>query len=299
VLAVSDTAKVSFHTSAAQERLKEAEALAAQGKLSAQASAELEANFNDHVAQADTLAATLEAHDPADAVDARTTLDSSLAAHSAILAKLGDSSKDEQTKENSTAISARVLARGQGGVVAVALKAAAPAATMALMATNQEDASSSDTARAQTQPMMAAKMAPGSATATPATPDQSQKKLAIQLQKKANKQLDTAHETYTDDRAALSASTTAQVKAQLNALDDQYDAGKKALKNNDYIGAQQIFTVVIKQSVELSALIEASKSYKQDFIRGDNLPDQSNEGEHDEDRGSDERQGGIRLNLHL
>ncbi len=274
VLAVSEEAKVSFHTSVAQERLMEAEALASEGKLDAQTSSNIEANFNDHVAKADTIAANLEESDPASGVEARATLDSSIAAHSSILARIGDNSSDEQTKENSNSIAIRVRSREQGGAV-LALKAGAapvPAVmqTMSFSAdATSDDASSSDSSNADSgnQAMMAKKATTANATATIATDTAPQKKIALQLQKKASAQFDTTQESFSDSRSSLDASTTLKVKAQLSAIGNKFDAGKKQIKAENYDAARATFTEVIQASVELHTLIDASKLYKRDLIR--------------------------------
>lgn len=302
-LAVSDKAKVSFHTSVAQERLKEAEALAAEGKLDAQVSSEIEANFNDHVAKADTIATTLEESDPASGVDARITLDSSLAAHGSILAKIGDTSRDEQTKENSSSIASRIFARGhsdtEGAVVALKVAAVAPQAQTLMAISANNDASTSGSSTDAPRPMMAAKLATTGTVTTTASTTASPKKVAIQLQKKASVQLETAHATYRDDRSALSASTTARVTAQLATLDDQLDLGKEHIKHEEYDAARATFTDIIKQSVELNAFIEASKLYNRDFVRATN--DNNEEDSDQNKKGDDDMQpkGGIHIDVHL
>jgi hypothetical protein len=270
-LAVSEKAKVSFHTSVAEERLMEAEALASEGKLDAQTSSNIEANFNDHVAKADTIAATLEESDPASGVEARATLDSSIAAHSSILARIGDNSSDEQTKENSNSIAMRARSREQGGAV-LALKAGAPVPavmqTMSFSAEATSDAPSSDSSNADRgNRTMAKKAVAVSATATVATDTASQKKVALQLQKKASAQFDTAQESLSDSRSSLDASTTLKVKAQLSAIGNKFDAGRKEIKAENYDAARADFTEVIRASVELHTLIDASKLYKRDLIR--------------------------------
>ncbi len=270
VLAVSDVAKVSFHTSVAQERLKEAEALANEGKLDAQVATEIETNFNEHVAKAENIATTLEENDIASGVNARVTLDSSLAVHGTILARIGDSSKDVATKENSNSFATKVHSRAQGGVV-VALAATAPVAmqTMAFSVESAEDASTSgsSTAGGNARTMVAAKATnTATVTATVAT-TASQKKIAFQLQQKAGAQFHTAKENFGDARWALSASTTAKANAKFILLGNRLESGKSDMKKERYESARAAFTEVIQGSVELATLINASKLYKQDFVR--------------------------------
>ncbi len=267
VLAVSDEAKVSFHTSVAEERLKEAEALASEGKLTTEVSATIEESFNTHVAKADMIAVRLEEKSPASGVDARVTLDSSLSAHSSILATIGEESKDEQTKQNSNSIATRVQSRNQGGAV-VALKAAAPASasmqTMAMMAPDPTVVENQDTSATMSAK---ARVASNTGTATQqSNGDVSQKKVAMQLQKKASAQFETAEDSFGNARRALAASTTAKIKAQLSAIEKMLTSGKKEVKAENYDAARAAFTEVIKASVELNAFIGASKIYKRDFV---------------------------------
>jgi hypothetical protein len=275
-LAVSDQAKLSYHTGVAQERLKEAEALAAEGKLDATTTAQLETNFNDHLAQADTIAANLEEQDPASGIEAKVTLDSSIAAHGSILARIGDQSDDEQTKENSQAIAAHVRARGSGGVVAVALKAAAAEPpmmqTMSLQVNAQAapDASSSSGAEGGEGAHVAAKAAfapSASITAATTSSSQDQKKIALQLQKKASAELSDTRDTFNYSKSGLDASTTLKVKAQLADLDRRMKAGLAQIKDDQYEAARATLTGVLQDSIELNAFIEASKTYKRDLVR--------------------------------
>jgi hypothetical protein len=271
-LAFSPEAKASFHVSVAQERLKEAEALASQGRLDATVTASLEQSVETHVEQAATIAQSLEEEDPASAVEAQVTLDSSLAAHSAILEQIGNESKDETTKENSNSIALKVRSRG---VVAVAdtlsLKTAAPAAQAepvafsATQATSENASTAAPTSGAASARGMA-KIAPA-ASATPATSSVSQRKIAAQLQSKADDQLSETHDDYSSAKRSLAATTSAKISAQLSSLDNRMKQGESQLKNKDYDAARATFTGVIKDAVELSATIEASEQYNQDFVR--------------------------------
>jgi hypothetical protein len=303
-LAVSEEAKVSYHTAVAQERLKEAEVLASQGKLDGQTATLLEANFNDHVAKADTIAADLEQSDTATGVEAQIRLDSSLAAHSAILAHIGDESSDEQTKENSNSIAEHVRSRGVGGVVAVAMQAATMIApTVRTTALVQEDTDASDTpveGGANSHARFMAKTKATSTSVVSSATTTAQKKVALQLQKKATSQLHDAHQTFTNLQSALDASTTARVTAQLATLDAQLAAGSQQVAALNYTLARTTFSEVLRGSIELSALIEASKMYKHDFVHEDedshsnNDKDNSSSGSSSEEKG-----GGIQIKLNL
>jgi hypothetical protein len=270
-LAVSEEAKVSFHTNVAEERLKEAEALASEGKLDAVAVAEIEANFSQHVEKADTIAANLEEKDAASGVGARVALDSSIAAHSSILVNIGDNSKDENTRENSNSIAMKAQSHSRGGIVAMALKATAPVATsvetMAFSAGEASDTEASTSDEASITPPQARMLAKGSATATiPAATTSSQKKIALDLEKKAVSQFNDVEGSYDNSHASLSASTTAKVKLQLSSLEKNLNNGKNQMKAGNYEAARTTYTEVIKTSIELRAFIDASRLYKRDFI---------------------------------
>lgn len=316
-LSVTPEAKASFHTGVAEERLREAEALASQGKLDTATAANLEANFNSHVEQADTIAQDLEESDPAGAVDAQVTLDSSLAAHSAILEKIGNESKDESTKENSNSIAIKI--RSHSGLAVadtLSLKATvAPASievqTMSLSVSGSEATSpaSSTTPKKTllTAHIMSKTVIP--ASSTPATSTASQKKIAMQLQKKADSQLNDTHDDYSGAKRSLEATTSAKISGQLSLLDTRMKQGKKQFANKDYDAARATFTSVIKDSVELSATIEASKKYKQDFVRSwlkgsdegqnNSQEDQNDKQKSDDTKKSDNASSTLELEVHL
>ena len=108
VLAFSQTAKADFHTNVVQERLEEAETLVSQGRLTESTTKALEENLNKHVAAAQTITKTLAEGDPDTAADMATALDSSLSAHGAILARLGDDSEDDHARQYSARLALNV-----------------------------------------------------------------------------------------------------------------------------------------------------------------------------------------------
>jgi hypothetical protein len=257
-LAVSDEAKLSYHASLAQTRLEEAEALASQGKLDASATQELEDNFSAHVEAADSLASSLEDKDPSAGVEAKITLDSSLSAHESILSRLGQSSDDKETKSNSDSFAMRLRSRG---TLAMMLKATVPVSakmqTMSLSAPASQSAEAteeaSSSAAADTQEDTVASIA--------------QKKVALQLQKKATQELARARDAYADEQDSLDATTTSKVEAQLAELDTQAEVGDDQVRSGEYADARATFTLILKESIELRALVEASAKYDTDFVK--------------------------------
>jgi len=261
-LAFSNEAKASFHTSVAEVRLKEAEALASEGKLDAATTMQLETNFEDHVAQADAITKTIGETDEGAAVEAEVRLGSSLAAHGSILARIGEGSTDEQTKENSNTIALHIqshTAHEDGSAVTLAVAAIAPQAqSMSLTAT---DSSVDESVSARTMAMTKTNAVGSDVSST------TQKKIALQLQKKAQSELNDAHDSFDSAKRALAATTSAKITLQLAALDKRMQSGKAAFKLTNYESARATFTAVLKDSVELSAYITASKKFNLDFVR--------------------------------
>ncbi len=258
-LAVSNEAKMSYHTAIAQERLKEAETLASEGRLDARATIAIEENFNDHVAKAEQIAVDLEESDPAAGVEVQVTLDSSIEAHSSVLSRIGGSSSDEKTKEHSNSIAERIRSRlparaGGHGVVATAR-----------MVDVQEASQTQATSLS-----MKAELAPGrSLSKKSGEMSSSQKKVAQQLQKRAEEQLQNARSIFDDAKYSLDASTTAKVETRLQTLQEQFDAGSAQVESGEYVAARAAFAEVLRGSVELGTLIKASQKYKRDLVRSD------------------------------
>jgi hypothetical protein len=302
-LAVSDQAKISYHTQIAETRLVEAETLANEGRLDATTSAELEANVQSHVTEATAIAAKIESADPGDAVDTSVVLDSSIAAHTAILDRIGSRSKDASTKENAHlfALNVRIHASGGEGEskgAATMLKGTAPVSPeQTTMAYGASDTASSTPEPTSSRKTFAATntsiKSSASNTGVSSTTD---RKIALQLQKRAATRLEDARDTYGDLSDYLSASTTAKVEAELADLVTAMNAGKKDLDSGDYTRARGTFTEVLRRSVELGAFIEASKNYKQDFVRGRG-GDTGRSSDQDDD--SDSQSEGVHIDLHL
>jgi len=87
-LALSEKAKADWNIEKAEVRLHEAQALAAEGRLDADAQANIEANFDSHVEQVEALVAKLEARgDHSAAVDVSARLQSMNSAQATALAE--------------------------------------------------------------------------------------------------------------------------------------------------------------------------------------------------------------------
>src|SRR6185437_15218097 len=107
-LATTPEEKAQVNAQLATTRLEEAEALASTGKLDATTTAALAINFAAHVTAAKNNTNTLFKNDPGAASQLGAEFDSTLSAHSAILAQIGDDSDNSQTMENSNDLATRV-----------------------------------------------------------------------------------------------------------------------------------------------------------------------------------------------
>jgi hypothetical protein len=143
--------------------------------------------------------------------------------------------------------------------------------TMSLQVNAQAapDASSSSGAEGGEGAHMAAKaaFAPSASVTAATTSSQNQKKIALQLQKKATAELSDAHNTFDSSKSTLDASTTLKIKAQFADLDRRMKTGVAQNKDDQYEAARATLTDVLHDSIELNAFIEASKTYKRDFVR--------------------------------
>lgn len=252
-LAVSNQAKINFHTNVAEERLKEAETLASKGRLGKDETAQIEASFDLHIAEAASIAEELENEEPGSGEEASITLDSSIAAHGNILARIGSGSNDKATKENSRSLAERSWSgRGKGrGEDTVVL--AAKAQTMSLAVTDNLEVGGAGDASVPVE-------------VSTATSD-SQKRVVAQLRVKAESTLGAAREGFDDARSSLAATTSIEVKTQLEDLEKRMAKGKEEYEAEEYGTAKESFTAVLEGSIELLAYIEASKKFKKDFIR--------------------------------
>lgn len=279
-LAVSPAAKVAFHTSRAEVRLKEAEALASEGRLDEETTAQIEESFDKHIARADELALALTEDDEDAALEASVRLESTLSVHSAILARLGGESSDEGTRENSSRVAERALARsvsGRGGVMA--LKTASPeAVSLSLMAEPATDATSNDAADTSEAHIR---------YASGEEDGDVKKEAASKLKGRVEDELREVKKAFASLEAELSATTTALIEERLDILDDLVEGGASELEAEMLEAARVQFGEALRGALELSALIEANGVYKRDFFA---WPHQPEEEERETEREESEEQ---------
>lgn len=265
-LAVSTEAKAAFHTSVAQTRLEEAETLAAKGKLDATAGATIETSLDLHLARAEEITEKLEEEEKTDlAFEVEAELDSALSAHSAILAKIGEESEDEETKEHSSSLAGRITSRifarvdSSAGKVA-ALKAVAPAMESVSLMT-ADATSTSDVALTTTN----------TTTNKEASRDSEQEskdeRAAAALRLKAAQAVADARKTFDTLKASLEATTTARVEAQFKTLESQLADGVNLYDDENYSAARATFSAVLGDVTELHAYLRAEKKFNKKYLR--------------------------------
>ncbi len=253
-LASSPAAKAVVEAGLATRRVEEAETLSSQGRLTASTSAELAVNINEHAKAAAKLAQSAETDAPGTEAEVQATLSSSLSAHSAILAAIGDKSTDGN-KEQSAALSVRVLAQaGAGERLALAAnqvpEQAQPKATAAL-------SSSAPTLEASTS----------AATTTEDTSKNAGTQAAAGLEERAAQVLAAAQKQFNDTRTALGTTTAAVVEAQFKLADEAIAQGSLQVQNGEYQAAIGSFTKVLQLTARLSALLQAQQKFDGNILR--------------------------------
>ena len=212
--------------------------------------------------------------------------DSSLEVHGAILARLGEDSEDDDTKEYSNRFSARLFARTnnwsryavvsdtRGKERKADLKEAEPEmASMSLQVETTEDA-----------PVI---------SSVPSDSDNREEKIALQLQKRATGALEDAHESYDEVEESLATTTIERAQAQFDAADLHMEQGDEALAEEDYSSALESFTSAFRTAVQLEAFLDAQKRFKRNFISskfdwGNGKDFRNDEDDEDEERNSDD-----------
>lgn len=109
---VSEEAKADWEVQRAQRRLEEAEQLAADGSLDAEARAQIEANFESHAERVRERIAKFESKENFNgAAEVSSNFETSLNAHQKILAKLSETETDAKVKGEINPIAVKVRSR--------------------------------------------------------------------------------------------------------------------------------------------------------------------------------------------
>ena len=267
-LATTPVARAEVSAKVALRRVEEAETLAAKGTLTAETGQALAQSFETHAENAEASAQEVEAEDPAQALALRTTLESSLSAHSAILAALTVGNAKENV-EGTDAVAARVLARADLGAPRAtrAAKTAAPApAADVQVATTMALSISADTATdtASTSVSLQADTvdeAPAD-SADQAQMQASAKKLEARAQEVATK----ARELFDANKKKLSGPVVTQVSGEFAEIETLIRRASDALKEGDYDSALPRFSEATEKSIQLYTLLKAQAKIDRDII---------------------------------
>ncbi len=293
-LSFSVESKIKFHSEVAQTRLEEAEVLASQNRLDADATQKLESDIDAHISERDNLVATLNEKSPDAGAAVVGELDSSIAAHSEVLAALGNESHSTTTRDNSDALASRTRVAfasraggNAGGAVLMMAKSAAPivpaasstqkpmAVTMSLGA--HEERSGSEDAAVTNQ--ATASPEDTKAEARAATDSQSKnEKAALALEKRATTSLEALKRSADAARPHLDTDVAAKLDTRLARVVSLVASGEAALADKDFDTAKDDFSQALSKSVTLSTFIAANARFDSGIL-GNLLNQHQDEGD--------------------
>ncbi len=252
-LATTPVARAQVESSLAQRRVEEAEALAAQGNLTAEQGEALALQFEAHAESAKELADQVATDDPDTATNLRATLDTSLSAHGAILAALGE---DNTRNRGTDTVVASVLARADqesSARIAAAEQSGAPQAKLMTISFTVA------TGTAKSADTMVASDASTNL-------ENLEEKGAVQkLRSRAAAALLDARKRF-DRSKELDATTTAQVESEFKEIGVLLADGDSALAINNYAQAQAQFSDAFKASIHLNVLLRAQEKLDTNVI---------------------------------
>lgn len=278
-LATTPAAKASVNAQLATTRLEEAETLAANGKLDANATAALASNFTAHAKAVQAVTQDIAANDPGTAAQLGANFNSTLAAHGAILTEIGQHSKSDETMQNSNSLAIAVEQETdkdghEGGSSDAALLsiATAPAAQNAPQ----------NGARIRTFAAVAPTAASNTATSSPAgstsaktkakakNPDNSGNPNDAKIAASLSTQASTSIAAMGNDFAALQLDpgASAQLSAQINDVKALYAAAAAELAAGNASQAAHDFASVIRTSVKLDAYFKVGKKINIKLLSG-------------------------------
>jgi hypothetical protein len=261
-LATTPVAKAQVQAKLAQRRIEEAEALAAQGSLTSGTSEKLAASFETHAQAAAELADDVAKSDPDTGASLKAALDSSLAAHGAILAALG---QDNGVGDASEGIAVRVLARADAPARSMMRPAAAPQALMKV-GTAAEPAMFAATLAMEAQDASTTADASTTLAAPEREEDPERERAATKLMGRAQSAVVYVRANFNDTKDSLDASTTAQVADKLSEIDALMVAGDEALQARDYDAADAAFAEALDASIRLSTVLVAQQKIRRNIV---------------------------------
>jgi len=256
-------ANAETHVRLAERRLEEAEELTARGSMTAETTSELEERFEAHARTVEAVVQTLEERDAIAAADISARLESSIEAHSQILARLSQDNEDEESREESSKFARALRERGERA-------AAAPRPeTLAMM---ESPTMSSDEAEEDADALAQTAERAAFAPAAKAFADSS----AIRFAENASTTLREIEAHFLQIKAQLKVSTSDDTNAQIERLRERIrtlllDANVSSREND----AQKVF----KDAIRLKTFLEAQKKFRNQILLPAPDDEESEDGE--------------------
>ena len=266
-LALSSEAKATWHTEAAERRMKEAEVLAARGTLTADVKAELEENFDTHATEVEAIVEVFEDEDPALAADISTRLGSSIVAHSAVIARLGERGEDEESRSESKHFVRTLKERGKRIASAergLSVKAERGDSGEIAVRTFSEDA--------------------GVALSASITIRDDDAAIVARIERNASTTLEEAEAQFSAIRKKLDATTSARTKAQMSNIRELI----KKFREEDGKGSSEKEKIerALNDAATVKAFLEAQEKFEgHDLLPASDVEENGDEKEDIEDRG--------------
>lgn len=265
-LATTPVARAQVQAKLAQRRVEEAEVLAAQGALTPDTSERLAVSFETHAQAAADLSDDVAQLDPDAGAELKANLDSSLAAHGAILATLGQESgaDADADDEGSQGIATRVLARA--GIDRAAARAEAALSMVAPQAKTMPQ-SAMFSVTVATSDASATEDASATAAAPAPVPEDPELEQAVRkLMSRAQGAMVYVRANFSDTKDDLDATTSAQVADKLSEIDALMVAGGEALEARDYAAADAKFDEALGASIKLSTVLIAQQKIRRNIV---------------------------------
>lgn len=247
---ITPTEQASWHVHLAEERLEEAETLAAQGKLTAPIAAQIQTNFDEHAAAATQIAQAVEQDNPQEDGTLSAKITAELAAQSAVLIAIASTTTNPEAGEitglaidvHARAHQAGLAERGEGHAVAASALSSPQPPETATEEPDADTAASSNTNRPH-----------GSAAASVPEPQ-----ALPHVRAAAEAEIGAARNQFTQLQNDLSASTTAEVEIGLANADKDIAAGDRATST---AAALQLYTQALQAAVSLKTYLHADAQF--------------------------------------
>lgn len=243
-------ANAEAHARLAERRLEEAEALTARGSMTIETTSELEERFEAHAQIVEAVIQVLEERDAIAAADISARLESSIEAHSQILARLSEDNENAESREESGRFARALRERGER------VASASRPATLAIM---ESSTMSSDEAGEDADTLAQTAERVAFAPAAKAFGDSN----AIRFAENASTTLREIEAHFLQIKAQLKVSTSDDTDAQIERLRERIralfqDTGVSPEEND----AQKVF----KDAVRLKTFLEAQKKFRNQIL---------------------------------